>query len=168
MALEHEVLVRPELRWMVTWVLKSHVSAELSHKLQQEADHLCHLLAQEESHSRGLQEEIKGLQKELHQNKRQLRGECYFQRKRLSREIDVRVPSRSGVGGWQKLQTQVPQLHAVDGQTPWCHASASTEQRSLPQKTLPQRTPRYRREAWTRQLKSDVELFQAKNIKKKS
>lgn len=142
-ALEHEVLVRPQLNWIVTWVLKSHVSAELSHKLQQEADHLCHLLAQEELHSRGWQEEIKELRKELHQNKRQLRGECYFQRKRLSREIDVRGPRDLGWcgGGWQKLQTRVPPLHAVDGQRPWCHASASTEQRSLPQKTLPQRTP---------------------------
>lgn len=55
-------------------------------KLQQEAGHLHDLLAQEEVHSCVLQEEI------TEQNKRQLSGERYFQRKRISRKIDVRGP----------------------------------------------------------------------------
>lgn len=60
------------------------------HKLGQEAVHLHHLLAQEEAHSRSLQEEITNLWKELHQNKRLLCGERYFQ-KRISRERNIRV-----------------------------------------------------------------------------
>lgn len=62
------------------------------HKLQQEADHLRDLLAQEEAQSRSLQDEITELRKALHQNKRRLRGERYYQRRRISREMDVRGP----------------------------------------------------------------------------
>lgn len=62
-------------------------------KLQQEAGHLQDLLAQEEAHSCVLQEEI------TEQNKRQLSSERYFQRKRISRKIDVRGHKDLGGGG---------------------------------------------------------------------
>lgn len=62
------------------------------HKLQQEADHLRKLLAQEEVHSRSLHKQITELRKELHQNQRQLQDERYFRKKRISREIDLRHP----------------------------------------------------------------------------
>lgn len=62
------------------------------HKLQQEAEHLRALLAEEEAHSRGLQRGITKLRKELQRTKRRMRSERYFKRKRNCREAEGRHP----------------------------------------------------------------------------
>lgn len=89
------------LSWAVKWAFKTQVinkcSSDLllwnlmkalqSCKLQQEAEQLLALLAQEEACSRGYQNSRK-----LQQTKRQMQGERYFKRKRNSGETGRRCP----------------------------------------------------------------------------